>query len=85
MKTEMTFFSVCFREKRNFRYKGGVEDRATAPLELCHHTRAHETEKGRSQGHWQVMTIRSRGSEFLSSVCGVNKVTAPRRPTEQAR
>ena len=55
-----------------------------APLELCHHSRALETEQGRSLGHWQVMTDRRRRSELLSSRRRVDKSTAPRRPTERA-
>ena len=71
-------------KKLKFRYKG-VEDWAAARLELCHHSRAHETEQGRSQGHWQVMADRRRRSEFLSSRRRLDKVIAPRRPTERAR
>ena len=62
-----------------------MEDREAASLELCHHSLAHENEQGRSQGHWQVMADRRRRSELLSSRRRVDKVTAPRRPTERAR
>ena len=69
----LKFFSL-FREKLKFRYKG-VEDRAAAPLKLCQHSRAHNTEQVRSQAHWQVMTNRRRRSEFLFSLRRVDKVT----------
>ena len=76
-------FSDFLGKKLKFRYKG-VEDRAAAPLELCH-SRAHETEQGRPKGHSQVMADRRRRSELLSFRRGVDKVTEPRRPTERAR
>ena len=83
-KTRLSSFSVLFKKEQKIRYEG-AEDRAAAPLGLCHHSRAHETEQGRSQGHWQITTNRRRGSELLSSVCRVDKVVAPRRPTKRAR
>ena len=72
------------KKQLKFRYKG-VGDGAAAPLELCHHSRAHETDQGRFQGHLQVMADRRRRSELLSSRRRVDKVTAPRRPAERAR
>ena len=41
----MTYF---VRTNQEFKYKG-VEDRAAAPLEICHHSRAHKTVQRRSQ------------------------------------
>ena len=84
-KLAFKFFSFCRRKKlKLFRYNG-IEDRAAAPLELCHHLRAHETEQGRSQGRRQAMADRRRRRKLLSSRRRVDKVTAPRRPTERAR
>ena len=81
-KLALKFLSF-FNEKIKFTYEN-VEDRAAAPLELCHHSRSHETEQGRSQRHWQVMAYRRSRSELLSSRRRVGKVTAPRQPTERA-
>ena len=41
-KTGLLSFSVFSKRITKFRYKG-VEDRVAAPLELCLHSRAHET------------------------------------------
>ena len=84
-KLASRFFSFSGKKVPvKFRYKG-VEDRAAAPLEVCHHSRAHETEQGRSQGHWQVMADRRRRSELLSSRRRIDNDRTPRRPTERAR
>ena len=69
------------RFSRKFRCKA-LDDRAAPPLELCHHSRAHKSGKGRAQGHSHVIAKRRRRNIFLGSRGRVHKVTAPRWPTD---
>ena len=59
-----------------------VKDQAAPPLELCHNSRAHKADQGRSRGNSQVMAERRTRNSFLGSRGRVHKVTAPRWSTD---